>query len=122
MKKPFLSAIATVAGIGFASLLLAQPSVAQNVPVNSFPNTVNSERENSNPFSPASSDFNMFDLIHRANFGNLNWNAAEQNQKLDEAAQAYKKLQQQRWQNSQNQPNAGTSSNQLPVIKLVPGN
>jgi hypothetical protein len=122
MKNPFLSAIATVAGIGFASLLLAQPSLAQSIPVNSFPSTINSEKENNNPFSPGNSEFNMFDLIHRANFGNLNWNSAEQNQKLDEAAEAYKKLQQQRWQNSQNNSNSVTPSNQPPGNQPAPGN
>ncbi|AFY34336.1 hypothetical protein [Calothrix sp. PCC 7507] len=124
MKKlllPFTKlAVAIVAGIGFAPLLVAQPSLADSLG-NSFPSN-NSEENNNNPLSPGSSDFNMFDLIHRANFGNINWNDSEQNQKLDEAAEAYKKIQQQRFQNSQNNAVPGSPSTEPSANKPSPGN
>jgi len=99
MKKPFLQItrffLATVAGISFASFLMAQPSSAQiSNPEDAFPSTGTTD-QNTNPFSRSSSDnFNMLDLIHRANFGTLNWNADQQNQELDSAAAAFKARQQ----------------------------
>ncbi|MEH2072710.1 MAG: hypothetical protein V7K47_31940 [Nostoc sp.] len=99
MKKTFLQIprlfVATVAGISFASLLLAQPSSAQIAsPTDPFPSTSTTD-QNTDPFSRSNSDnFNMFDLIHRANFGTLNWNPEQQNQQLDSAAAAFKARQQ----------------------------
>ncbi|WP_138501481.1 hypothetical protein [Nostoc sp. PA-18-2419] len=99
MKKTFLQIprlfVATVAGISFASLLLAQPSSAQIAsPTDPFPSTSTTD-QNTDPFSRSNSDnFNMFDLIHRANFGTLNWNPDQQNQQLDSAAAAFKARQQ----------------------------
>ncbi|MBG1239776.1 hypothetical protein [Nostoc sp. NZL] len=94
MKKPFLQIprlfVATVAGISFASLLMAQPSSAQVSPADSFPSNSTTD-QNTDPFSRTNSDnFNMFDLIHRANFGTLNWNSDQQNEQLDSAAAAFK--------------------------------
>ncbi|MEH2293421.1 hypothetical protein [Nostoc sp.] len=98
MKKPFLQItrlfVATVAGISFASLLMAQPSSAQVSPADAFPSTSTTD-QNTDPFSRSNSDnFNMFDLIHRANFGTLNWNSDQQNEELDSAAAAFKARQQ----------------------------
>ncbi|MEH1906895.1 MAG: hypothetical protein V7L05_18055 [Nostoc sp.] len=99
MKKPFLQIsrffVATVAGISFASLLMAQPSSAQiSSPADAFPSTSTTD-QNTDPFSRSNSDnFNMFDLIHRANFGTLNWDSNQQNQELDSAAAAFKARQQ----------------------------
>ncbi len=45
----------------------------------------------------------MFDLIHRANFGNLNWNSDQQNEQLDSAAAAFKARQQRLIQGQQQQ-------------------
>ncbi|MBD6617007.1 hypothetical protein FNW02_14495 [Komarekiella sp. 'clone 1'] len=116
MKKPFLLmtklVVATVAGISFASLLTTQPGLAQVNQVDSFPGGGNSD-QNTDPFSRNSSDFNMFDLIHRANFGTINWNSEQQNQELDSAALEFKKRQQQRIQGQQQQPTPN-----LPTITL----
>jgi hypothetical protein len=116
MKKPFLSVtklfVATVAGIGFVSLFTVQPSLAQLNQVDSFPGGGNSD-QNTDPFSRNSGDFNMFDLIHRANFGTINWSSEQQNQELDSAAAEFKKRQQQRIQGQQQQPTPN-----LPTITL----
>ncbi len=108
MKKPFLQIprlfVATVAGIGFASLLIAQPSSAQvSSPTDAFPSNSTTD-QNTDPFSRTNSDnFNMFDLIHRANFGTLNWNPDQQNEQLDSAAAAFKARQQRLIQGQQQQ-------------------
>ncbi|MDZ7961833.1 MAG: hypothetical protein RMY34_28820 [Aulosira sp. DedQUE10] len=119
MKKMFLpltrlGAIA-VAGISFASLLVAQPSLAQLGTVDPSNPNGDPNQNNGNPFSTGgNSDFNMFDLIHRANFGTLNWNADQQNQQLDEAALEFKKRQQQAIQGGQ----LGTAPQASPIITL----
>ncbi|MFS0514238.1 hypothetical protein ACEYW6_05845 [Nostoc sp. UIC 10607] len=105
MKKPFLQIprlfVATVAGISFASLLMAQPSSAQVSPADSFPSNSTTD-QNTDPFSRTNSDnFNMFDLIHRANFGTLNWNSDQQNEQLDSAAAAFKARQEKLIQDQQ---------------------
>jgi hypothetical protein len=98
MKKSFLQItrlfVATAAGISFASLLIAQPSSAQvSSPADAFPSNSTTD-QNTDPFSRSNSDnFNMFDLIHRANFGTLNWNSDQQNEQLNSAADAFKKNQ-----------------------------
>jgi hypothetical protein len=124
MKKSFIPltklAVVIIAGIGFAPLLAAQPSLADSLG-NSFPST-NSESNNSNPLSPGNSDFNMFDLIHRANFGTINWNDREQNQKLDDAAAAFKQQQEQRFQNPQKNATPGSPSKEPSANKPAPSN
>ncbi|WP_260446937.1 hypothetical protein [Nostoc sp. 2RC] len=99
MKKPFLQItrlfLATAAGISFAPLLIAEPSLAQLSPADAFPSNSTTD-QNTDPFSRSNSDnFNMFDLIHRANFGTLNWNSQEQNEQLDSTAAAFRARQQQ---------------------------
>ena len=109
MKKPFLQIprlfVATVAGISFASLLMAQPSSAQiSSPTDAFPSNTTTD-QNTDPFSRSNSDnFNMFDLIHRANFGTLNWDSNQQNEELNSAAAAFKARQQKLIQGQQQQP------------------
>ncbi|MEH2108513.1 hypothetical protein [Nostoc sp.] len=109
MKKPFLQIprlfVATVAGISFASLLMAQPSSAQvSSPADAFPSNSTTD-QNTDPFSRSNSDnFNMFDLIHRANFGTLNWDSNQQNEELNSAAAAFKARQQKLIQGQQQQP------------------
>jgi hypothetical protein len=49
----------------------------------------------------------MLDMIHRANFGSIQWNADEQNQQLDAAAEAFK-AQQQKLLQSQKKQNPDT--------------
>jgi hypothetical protein len=119
MKKPFLQIprlfVATVASISFASLLMAQPSSAQvSSPADAFPSN-NTTDQNTDPFSRSNSDnFNMFDLIHRANFGTLNWDSNQQNEKLDSAAAAFKARQQKLIRGEQQQPTIGLPSFTLP--------
>jgi hypothetical protein len=125
MKQPFLSltrlAFITVAGIGFASLLAPQLSLANPVtnPQNSDPqNTVDpfAQGVEQNPFS-------LFQLIHNASFGGLNPDfASEQNQQLNDAAAAFRARQQQLLQGKQ--PSATPNSGAIApgVITPQPGN
>jgi hypothetical protein len=120
MKKPFLQIprlfVATVAGISFASLLIAQPSSAQVSPTDAFPSNSTTD-QNTDPFSRSNSDnFNMFDLIHRANFGTFNWNSDQQNEQLDSAAAAFKARQQKLIQGQQQQ---ATPSSPLVIPQSV---
>ncbi|MEH2394046.1 MAG: hypothetical protein V7K21_21065 [Nostoc sp.] len=120
MKKPFLQIprlfVATAAGISFASLLMAQPSSAQiSSPTDAFPSTTTTD-QNTDPFSRSNSDnFNMFDLIHRANFGTLNWDSNQQNEQLNSAAAAFK-ARQQRLIQGQQQATPGLPAVTQPVI------
>ncbi|MDZ8050611.1 MAG: hypothetical protein RMX68_021545 [Aulosira sp. ZfuVER01] len=120
MKKPLLPlaklVFTTVAGMGCASLLMAQPSLAQLSNVDSFPGADSNQNNNTDPLSSGgNSDFNMFNLIHRANFGGFNWNTEQQNQQLDEATLEFKKRQQQAIQNG---GQLGTTPQALPIIRL----
>ncbi|MDP5017720.1 hypothetical protein FJR11_04315 [Anabaena sp. UHCC 0187] len=123
MKRSFLPVqkiiVATIAGFGFASMLVAEPTLADpNQPFNSL----ESDR-NSNPLSNNASDFNMFNLIHQAQMGTIQWNPEEKNQQLDQATAAFKAAQNQRLQ-SQQQQNPGMSGitsgqNTLP-LQILP--
>jgi len=118
MKKSFLQIprliVATLAGISFASLLMAQPSSAQVSPVDAFPSNSTTD-QNTDPFSRTNSDnFNMFDLIHRANFGTLNWNSDQQNEQLNSAAEAFKARQQKLIRGEQQQATPSLPSFTLP--------
>lgn len=124
MKRPFLQVhkilFATLAGISFASLLVAQPSLADpNQPFGSL----ESDRNNNSVSGNNNSGFNMFDLIHQANFGTLNWNPEQQNQQLDEAAAAFKARQEKIITGDQN-PNPSltstTSEEKRPSLLLLP--
>jgi hypothetical protein len=120
MQKMFLAltkiAVATVVGVSCSSLLIAQPTLAQLGTTDSTNFNGDSNQNNNDPFSRSgNTDFNMFDLIHRANFGNLNWNSDQQNQQLDEAALEFKKRQEQAIKNG---GNSGTASQSLPIIRL----
>ncbi|QLE42608.1 hypothetical protein FD723_20690 [Nostoc sp. C052] len=119
MKKPFLQItslfVATAAGITFASLLMAQPSSAQvSSPTDAFPSNSTTD-QNTDPFARSNSDnFNMFDLIHRANFGTLNWNSDQQNEELNSAAAAFKARQQKLIQGQQRQATPSSPTIILP--------
>ena len=119
MKKSFLSVtklFVAVASISFASLLMAQPSLAELGSVDSSSDNLN---QSTDPFSRNSGDFNMFDLIHRANFGTSVWNADQQNQQLDSAAAEFKAKQQQQFQSQQRQGQTTPGSTvTLPVLTL----
>jgi hypothetical protein len=111
MKQTFLPItrlfLATLAGISFTSLLVAQPSLAQLNSVDA--NTSIDPQGNSNPLSNSNSgNFDFTDLIHRANFGNIYWNDEAQNQQLDSAAAGFRAKQQQLFQGKQ-QPTPGVT-------------
>jgi hypothetical protein len=106
MNKSFLPVhkiiLATIAGISFAVILVLEPTLADiNQPFGSA-----ESNQNNNPLSSDGSNF-MLDMIHRANFGSIQWNADEQNQQLDAAAEAFK-AQQQKLLQSQNKQNPDT--------------
>ncbi|MBD2569487.1 hypothetical protein [Anabaena lutea] len=122
MKRPFLPVhkilVATFAGISFASVLVAQPSLADpNQPFGSL----ESDR-NTNSLSGNGSGFDMLDVIHRANFGINNFNPEQQNQQLDDAAAAFKarqdKLLQTPQQPASNSPT--TSGGNTPSLIILP--
>ncbi|MEH2055017.1 MAG: hypothetical protein V7K97_02300 [Nostoc sp.] len=127
MKKPFLQItrlfVATLTGISFASFLMVQPSSAQvSSPEDAFPSTSSTD-QNTDPFSRSNSDnFNMLDLIHRANFGTLNWNSDQQNEELNSAAAAFKARQQRLIKGQQQQATPSLPSVTLPVVTPPSGN
>jgi hypothetical protein len=117
MEKRFLSftqfSLLSIAGISLASLFLAPPSWAQ------FNSVDRGTNQNSDPLaSPNSGDLNMFDIIHRANLGNLNWNAHEQKQQIDSAASDFRARQQKAFQEQQrsntDSPSVSPEGTQLP--------
>ncbi|HCQ20288.1 MAG: hypothetical protein AN481_15465 [Aphanizomenon flos-aquae LD13] len=106
MNKSFLPVhkiiLATIAGISFAVIVVLEPTLADiNQPFGSA-----ESNQNNNPLSSDGSNF-MLDMIHRANFGSIQWNADEQNQQLDAAAEAFK-AQQQKLLQTQNKQNPDT--------------
>jgi hypothetical protein len=124
MPKPFLPLnkifAATIVGMSLASLLVAQPSRAD---VNQ-PFGTESDR-NTNLLSPNGSDFNMLDLIHRANLGNTQWNSEQQDQQLDDAAAAFKARQKQLIQSQQQQTpaaNTNPAGENIPSPIVLPQN
>lgn len=122
MNKSFLPVhkiiLATIAGISFAVILVLEPTLADiNQPFGSA-----ESNQNNNPLSSDGSNF-MLDMIHRANFGSIQWNADEQNQQLDLAAQVFRAEQLKRLQIEPQNPNtpANTSNlNQNLLPLLVP--
>jgi hypothetical protein len=94
MKNSFLPVhkiiFATIAGISFASMLVAEPTLADTTqPFGSL----ESDR-NSNALSGNGSGFDMMNLIHQAQIGTVQWNADQQSQQLDLAATAFRAAQQ----------------------------
>lgn len=113
MKIPFLPIkqlfALTFAGMSFASLVLAQPSLAQSNSRNILQDL--NPQQNDDPLSPRSDEvnnFGMFNLLHRLQQGNTVWNANEQNQQLNDAAAAFRAKQQQLLQQqTQQRPQPG---------------
>ncbi|WP_414563646.1 MULTISPECIES: hypothetical protein [unclassified Anabaena] len=118
MKKSFLPvakfSLATLAGIGFASLLIIPPSLAQLNQVDRGTN------QNSDQFAgPNSGDLDIFQMIHQANFGNINWNREQQQEQLNSEAAKFKAAQERAIQKRQqelntNQPSSSPEDSQLP--------
>lgn len=100
MEKRFLSftqfSLLSIAGMSLACLFVAAPSWAQ------FNSVDRGTNQNSDPLaSPNSGDLNMFDIIHRANLGNLNWDDDEQKQQIESAASDFRTRQQRAFQQQQ---------------------
>ena len=107
----------TVAGIGFATLL-AQPSLAQTSDGINLQNYDSPNR--TDPFAQGveQNNFNMYELIHRANLGQLNPEYPnEQRQQLNDEIGAYRAKLQQRFPNQQQPRNPNS-----PVITPKSGN
>lgn len=110
MKMPAKSlnglVLRTLVGIGVASLLvLPQPSWAEPAQVNPLQDF--DTQQNSDPFSGSNTNgneedsFGVFDLIHRAQMGNvrtLQDYSTDQNENLDAAAAQFRELQRKRIQ------------------------
>jgi hypothetical protein len=123
MKNSFLPVhkiiFATIAGISFASMLVAEPTLADTTqPFGSL----ESDR-NSNALSGNGSGFDMMNLIHNAQIGTVQWNADQQNQQLDLAATAFR-AEQQKLLQPQTQQNKGvlgiTSGQNLYPLQILP--
>ncbi|NLQ04109.1 hypothetical protein [Cylindrospermopsis raciborskii] len=84
------------AGIAFIGLFAPQPSFSNTA---STSQPLNSP-DNTNPLAN-DSGLDMFNIIHRLNFGPLNWDPNQQNQQLEDAAAAFKARQNQILQNQQ---------------------
>lgn len=118
---PFKGVAATLAGIGFLSLFVTQPTLANPVdPFQNYDPQNPDPQYDSNPFSQNADQFSMFQMIHNANFGQLNPNfAVEQNQQMDDAISAYQKKQQLRLQQTQQpQPNGVQLTQPRVVVPL----
>ncbi|MUL38784.1 hypothetical protein [Gloeocapsopsis dulcis] len=113
--------LGTVAGVGLASLLLPQASLAQ-VTNSADPQEIFRTERNSDPFSSqnANDSWGMFDLIHRAQLGTMRdpyEYANEQNQNINSAASAFRERQRQLMQQSSPQQVAPANS-APPTIRL----
>ncbi|MFM9160196.1 MAG: hypothetical protein ACKOPK_20360, partial [Dolichospermum sp.] len=104
MKRPFLPIQKIMAVTIATTIVTLEPALADpNQPFSSLESDRNSSSLSSN-----NSDFNMFNLIHQAQMGTIQWNAQEQSQQLDQAATAFKAAQQKRLQ-GQSQENSTAS-------------
>ncbi|MBW4644038.1 MAG: hypothetical protein KME23_13800 [Goleter apudmare HA4340-LM2] len=114
MKNMFLLpsriVMTTLAGIGFASLLMPQASLAD---LGQPDNRPGFDSSNGSPCGGSQDgSFNMFNLIHCANLNNGQFDSNQGNASLDAEAEAFAKKQQQIFQGKQPQTNPATSGNQ----------
>ncbi|MDF5729740.1 MAG: hypothetical protein PUP92_17460 [Rhizonema sp. PD38] len=108
-----------IAGISLASFLTPQPSLADPIQATNQENYDSTNR--TDPFSRGveQGNFNVFQLIHNANFGQLNPNyASEQSQELNDAATAFKAKQQQLLQQRPQQQTQQVQQNRV-LIRQV---
>jgi hypothetical protein len=115
MKKPLT--ILALAAISCASLLIAEPSLAQ---LNSVDRGTD---QNTDPLArPNAGDLNLFDMIHRANLGTLEWNPYQQREQIDSAASDFRARQQkafeQRQQSNSNSESRNPGRTLLQEIRL----
>ncbi|MBD2593157.1 hypothetical protein H6G74_02285 [Nostoc spongiaeforme FACHB-130] len=120
MQKSFLSVksffVATLAGIGFASFLSAQPSLAQLNTIDAY--SGDNSQDNTNPFSPNTGNLNPLDLIHRAQFGSFNWNAQQKDEELNSAVAELNRKRAVLKQNA-NQPVNSTTGQAVPGLPAI---
>ncbi|MBE9007582.1 hypothetical protein IQ259_21590 [Fortiea sp. LEGE XX443] len=121
MQKSFLSVkslcVTTLAGIGFASFLTAQPSLAQLNTVDNY--SGDNSSNNNNPFSTNSGSFNPLELIHRAQFGTLDWNAQQKGEELDSAVADLNRKRATLNRNPNNTPVNNTSGQPVPGLPTI---
>ena len=100
----------SLTGLGLASLLVAQPSVAN-------PNqTLGTEgNDSANSLYNSAGEFNPLNLIHQAQFGNVQLNYEEQTQQLNDVAAKFRAKQQQLMGNEQQKPEL-----QAPSVEVKP--
>jgi hypothetical protein len=86
--------LSTAALFGFASIILPQASYAQ---LNRTDGQAGYGAESSNPCANAANggNFDMFSLIHCANFNNNNWDANQQGEDINSMAEQFRRRQQQ---------------------------
>lgn len=114
MQKMFLPltrlVVASVTGIGLASLVIPQASLAD---LGQADNRPGFDSSNTNPCAGGSDgSFNMFSLIHCANLNGGQLNSNQGNTGLDAQAEAFKQRQQQLLQGQNPQTNPGVSGSQ----------
>lgn len=114
MNKMFLLpskiVITTLAGIGFASLLMPQASLAD---LGQPDNRPGFDSPTGNPCTGGQDgSFNMFNLIHCANLNNGQFDSSKGNASLDAAAEEFAKKQQLIFQGQQPQTNPTASGSQ----------
>ncbi|RUR73612.1 hypothetical protein ACF3DV_08360 [Chlorogloeopsis fritschii PCC 9212] len=109
--------VATFASLGFASLLVPQPSLAQLT--NQYDQTTY-DPQNTDFCSGNSQDssFNVFNLIHCANLRGRSWDSTEQNSDINDVARDFKERQKLRFQQQQQGQPQTQPSTSLPVITL----
>ncbi|MEA5619444.1 hypothetical protein VB711_16570 [Cronbergia sp. UHCC 0137] len=124
MKKPFLPVnkilLATLAGISLTCFFGVSSSLADESTQTFSP--LDSDRNSDFLSNPNSSDFSLFNVIHRANFGTINWDSNQQKQQLDEAAAGFKARQQKLLEGSKEQNPGTTSGENIPSNLVLPVN
>lgn len=117
---PFTKFVAiAIAGISLASFVIPQRSLADPIQATNPENYDSPNR--TDPFARGveQGNFNVFQLIHNANFGQLNPNyASEQSQELNDAAAAFKAKQQQLLQQRQQQSSPQVQQNRVLIRQL----
>lgn len=120
MQKSFLSLkslfVATLAGMSFASFLTAQPSLAQLDTVDAYPGD---NQDNNNPFSPNSGNLNPLELMHRAQFGNLNWDAQQKDEELNSAVAELNRKRARLNQTTNNTPGNNAAGQAVPGLSTI---
>jgi len=120
MQKSFLSVkslcVATLAGIGFASFLTAQPSLAQLNTVDAYPGD---NQDNTNPFGTNSGNLNPLELMHRAQFGNLNWDAQQKDEELNSAVAELNRKRALLNQTTNNTPQNNSAGQAVPGLPTI---